>query len=78
MNIDDQEMIDSTAESPVEDLMTTTPLYFGGVPAAYSIADGGAPTTLRTVGCIGDVTVNERWLLILHWCHVDDWCVSVQ
>ncbi|XP_041356694.1 laminin subunit alpha-like [Gigantopelta aegis] len=62
MNIDDQEMIDSTTENQVDNLMTTTPLYFGGVPPTYTITETGVPTTLRTVGCIGDVTVNDRFI----------------
>ncbi|KAK6179097.1 hypothetical protein SNE40_011531 [Patella caerulea] len=58
MNIDDYEILETTADSPRSDLLTETPLYFGGVPTDYLIEDDMAPTLVRTVGCIGDVTVN--------------------
>lgn len=59
MNIDDSEMLSLTA-SGSPSLLTTTPIYLGGVPNDYSIKSGAAPTTEHLIGCIGDVTVNEK------------------
>ncbi|XP_071119471.1 laminin subunit alpha-like [Haliotis cracherodii] len=62
MNIDDLEMVDAPAEGDTMDLLTETPLYFGGLPPQYNIKPGMAPTTARFIGCIGDVTVNKRFV----------------
>ncbi|PVD23436.1 hypothetical protein C0Q70_16705 [Pomacea canaliculata] len=61
MNIDDSEMLSLTA-SGSPSLLTTTPIYLGGVPNDYSIKSGAAPTTEHLIGCIGDVTVNEKFV----------------
>lgn len=60
MNIDDVEMLDS-GERGVNNLFTETPIYFGGVPQDYVIKTGAAPTAVSLIGCIGDITVNNRY-----------------
>lgn len=39
---------------------TTSPLYFGGAPPGFNIISENVGTKVQYVGCIGDVTVNNR------------------
>ncbi|GFY37998.1 laminin-like protein epi-1 [Trichonephila inaurata madagascariensis] len=47
-------------EVPVDALVSTsTPMYFGGVPDGFAIAEDIVPYYSPFVGCIGDTTVNN-------------------
>ena len=39
-------------------IVTTSPLYFGGVPPGYAIVSQNVGSERGFGGCIGDVTVN--------------------
>ena len=62
MNIDDYEMLQTMADTGTASLDTTTPIYFGGVPPEYKIKDGSSLTKNRFIGCIGDITVQKKWV----------------
>ncbi|XP_076440495.1 laminin subunit alpha-like [Babylonia areolata] len=62
MNIDDYEMLQTMAETGTASLDTTTPLYFGGVPPEYRIADDSTTSKNHFVGCIGDITIRQKFL----------------
>lgn len=60
LDIDDINSVE--IEVPVDALVrTTTPLYFGGVPEAYTIEADVLPSYPQFVGCLGDTTVNNRF-----------------
>ncbi|KAL3869382.1 hypothetical protein ACJMK2_042067 [Sinanodonta woodiana] len=60
MNIDDLEDMTKVADSLKDNLETDSALYFGGsdIPIAADLA----ATTEQFAGCVGDVTVNGRFL----------------
>ncbi|ESO94906.1 hypothetical protein LOTGIDRAFT_144813 [Lottia gigantea] len=60
INIDDYETVETVADGRISNLLTTSPLYFGDIPSDYDTRDLDLPSTTRTVGCIGDVTVNMQ------------------
>jgi len=45
-----------------ERLLTTSPLYIGGVPSSYTIVNENVGTRTHFVGCVGDVTINSLLL----------------
>ena len=44
-------------------LITTSPVYFGGVPPTYRLSKENIPTMHRFIGCIGDVTMQGRYVV---------------
>merc|ERR1719242_1410870 len=61
INIDDTEIMDK--ESVSDELMTETPLYFGGLPP--NALEGDLPGSLKDLqgvdGCVGDITINQQF-----------------
>lgn len=62
MNIDDKKMI--TKVDSQASLFTEQIIYFGNVPRDYAIGPGVAVTNIPFIGCIGDVTVNTRYVVL--------------
>ena len=61
LDIDDTEMVKTKAQGRKK-LVTTSPLYFGGLPPGYRlIPDNVATQRHRFIGCIGDVTIQGRY-----------------
>ena len=57
LNVDDSDVVQITMKGKKR-ITTTSPLYFGGYPAGYTIRPENTATTQRFIGCVGDVTVN--------------------
>lgn len=57
LDVDDSEMVKIRSEGRRR-IVTTSPLFFGGVPPGYEVVSQNVATEKRFVGCIGDVTVN--------------------
>ncbi len=57
LDVDDSEMVKTRGDGRRR-IVTTSPLYFGGVPPGYAIVSQNVGTETRFIGCIGDVTVN--------------------
>ena len=57
LDVDDTEMVNKRTDGRRR-IVTTSPLYFGGVPPGYAIVSSNVAAERTFVGCIGDVTVN--------------------
>lgn len=58
--IDDYDVISKSATA-INEVVSTTPIYFGGLPSKYPLFTGTAPTNKSFVGCIGDATINGKF-----------------
>ncbi len=57
LDVDDSEQV-RTSSGGRRRIVTTSPIYFGGVPPGYAIVSQNVGTERTFQGCIGDVTVN--------------------
>ncbi|KAJ8306103.1 hypothetical protein KUTeg_016648 [Tegillarca granosa] len=60
MNIDDQEMVNKTARTFADNVVTERPLYFGATD--FTVAENLVGSTQPFFGCMSDVTINGRFL----------------
>ena len=66
--VDDLETVKTRIQGKKR-ITTTTPLYFGGVRPGFNLIDENVGTKVQYTGCIGDVTVNNKYVS-LHMSHV--------
>ena len=61
LNIDDIESLSTKYQGGKKKMVTTTPLYFGGLPPGIIVnEDNLAGIDSSFIGCVGDVTVNGK------------------
>ena len=64
MNIDDVDTLSKRYQGGKKKMVTTTPLYFGGYPNGFVFdGDNLAGIDSSFIGCIGDVTVNGKYVM---------------
>ena len=62
MNVDDSEVKTVKYEGKKR-VMTSSPVYLGGVPNTYTILAENMRTSEQFAGCLGDVTINARFVV---------------
>ncbi|XP_070555377.1 laminin subunit alpha-like [Ptychodera flava] len=60
LTVDDTDKSVEAAKGKKKKTTTDSPLYFGGTPSSISIDTTLASTTKHFVGCISDVTINQK------------------
>ena len=69
LDIDDKETISESYEGRRR-MATTSYLYFGGMP--FRPADANVGTSANFIGCVGDVTINGKWVAAKDQLSCDD------
>ncbi|GFS13654.1 laminin subunit alpha, partial [Elysia marginata] len=64
ISIDDTEMMEDDGVSG--DLITDSPLYFGGLPLGTEVTSDAVLTTEGIAGCMGDITINKKFQNLAH------------
>ncbi|XP_074640335.1 laminin subunit alpha-like [Tubulanus polymorphus] len=60
LDVDDSEV--AAVEAKRRKTTTSSPLFFGGAPDNYKVVVRNVATSRRFIGCVGDVTVNGKFM----------------